>query len=116
MLKFLILFPLALVGCAIGAALLLPLLALAPLLLLLALAIALPLLILRVLLGLILGIGGLIVGALGIGLAIAGAMLVLALGVVTAHLLLPVLLILGLVWLIRRAAKPAPLQLEHRPS
>ena len=115
MLKFLILFPLAVVGCAVGAAFLLPLLALAPLLLI-ALAIALPLLILRVLLGLVLGIGGLIVGALGIGLAIAGAMLVLALGVVTAHLLLPLLVILGLVWLIRRAARPAPLQLEHRPS
>ncbi len=116
MLKFLILFPLLVVGCAIGAALLLPLLALAPLLLVVAL-IALPLLILRVMLGVIIGIGGLIVGALGIGLAIAGAVLALTLGVLTAHLLLPLLLIGFVVWLIRRAAKPAPpLQLEHRPS
>jgi hypothetical protein len=41
---------------------------------------------------------------------------VLALGVALIHLLLPLLLIFGLIWLIRRSARtapPPPLQISH---
>lgn len=113
MFKFLLLFPLLAVTCALGAALLLPLLALAPLLLIIALAVAIPLLVLRVLIGLVFGLGGLLIGVLGLVFAVACAGL-LMLGVLAAHLFLPLLALVGLIWLIRRASRPAPpLQLEH---
>lgn len=114
MLKFLILFPLLVLGIAFGGALLLPLLLLAPVLLIAVFAIALPLLILRLLAGLVFGLGGLFFGLLGGALALGAALFLIVFGVLAAHLLLPILLIVGLVWLIRRAAKPAPvLHFEH---
>jgi hypothetical protein len=117
MLKVLLLFPLFALACVIGASLVLPLLALVPVLLVVFLAVALPLLLLRVLLGLALSIGGLIIGALGIGFAIAGAALFLVLGFALAHLLLPVLIIVGLIWLIRRASRTgSPARMEHHPG
>ncbi len=114
MLKFLILLPLLVLGLAFGGALLLPVLLLAPVLLIAMFAIALPLLILRVVVGLVFGLGGLFFGLLGAALALAGALFLIVFGVLAAHLLLPILLIVGLVWLIRRAARPSPvLHLEH---
>jgi hypothetical protein len=116
MLKFLILLPLICIAASIGGALLLPLLALAPLLIALALAIVLPVLILRVVIGLVFGLGGLVFGLVGVALALAAAAVALAFGIVLIHLALPVLFVVGLIWLIRRASRPAPLLLEHHPG
>lgn len=120
MLKLLVLFPLLLVGgvVALGAAL--PLLALLPLALaagaaVLAFTIVFSIfgLLLRVVAGVLIGASVLFAGALGFGLLFAGGAVVLALGAAMMHLLVPVLLIVGLVWLIRRASRtpaalPAP--------
>ena len=116
MLKLLILFPLILFAGFIGCALFVPLLALVPLLLVIGFAIALPLLILRLLFAVFFGLGHLFVGLLGAAALVMGLGLFVIVGVIGAHLLLPVLLLVGLVWLIRRAARPAPLRLEHHPS
>lgn len=61
----------------------------------------------RVFAGLLVGVGGLLVIGLGLGFTVAGGIALLALGFAVAHLLLPVLLIVGLVWLIKRASHPA---------
>ena len=49
----------------------------------------------------------LVVG-LGLGFTVFGGVALFALGFAVAHLLLPVLLIVGLIWLIKRASQPAP--------
>ncbi len=116
MFKFLILFPFALCAGVFGFALMLPLLAILPLLLAIGLAVALPLLILRVLLAVFCGLGHLFIGLISVAAVFAGFALLVVVGVVGFHLLLPLLLLAGLVWLIRRAARPAPLQLEHHPG
>lgn len=116
MFKLLILFPIMFVVGAVGLALLVPLLAVAPLLLVIGLAIALPVLILRILLAVFCGLGHLFAGLIGAAAILVGMSLFLVVGIIGAHLLLPLLLLAGLVWLIRRAARPAPLQLEHHPS
>lgn len=61
----------------------------------------------RVFAGLLVGVGGLLVIGLGLGFTVASGIALLALGFAVAHLLLPVLLIVGLVWLIKRASHPA---------
>ncbi len=120
MLKLLVLFPLLLVGgmFALGAAL--PLLALLPLALaagaaVLAFVVVFSIfgLLLRVVAGLLIGAGLLVAGGLGFGLLFAGAAVVFALGAAAMHLLVPLLLIAGLIWLVRRASRtpaalPAP--------
>lgn len=67
-----------------------------------------------VLFAVMLGVGGVLCGIAGfLGLFVVGAA-VLALGVALTHLLLPLLFIAGLIWLIRRAFKPAPgLTMRH---
>jgi len=62
----------------------------------------------RVFAGLLIGVGGLLVAGLGLGFAVAGGLALFALGFAMLHLLLPVLLIVGLIWLIKRASHPAP--------
>jgi hypothetical protein len=108
-----LLFPLIVGGGAIAVALLVPLLAVVPVLLAVGLAIALPLLILRVLLAVFCGLGHVLFGLLGVAAAVVGMVLLLIVG---AHLLLPLLLLAGVIWFARRAARPAPLLIEHRPS
>jgi hypothetical protein len=61
----------------------------------------------RLFAGLLIGVGGLLVVGLGLGFAVAGGLALLALGFAIVHLLLPVLLIVGLIWLIKRASQPA---------
>jgi hypothetical protein len=61
----------------------------------------------RVFAGLLIVGGGLLVASLGLGFAVAGGLALFALGFAMLHLLLPVLLIVGLIWLIKRASHPA---------
>ena len=115
MLKLLILFPLLLAGGAIALGVVVPLFALLPLLLavgagVVAIGIVFAVfgLLLRVFLGLLVGAGALVAGVLGFGFLVAGGAAVLAIGVAMTHLLFPLLLIAGLIWLIRRHARPTP--------
>jgi predicted lipid-binding transport protein (Tim44 family) len=62
----------------------------------------------RVFAALLIGVGGLLVAGLGLGFALAGGLALFALGFAMLHLLLPVLLIVGLIWLIKRASQPTP--------
>ena len=115
MLKLLFVFPLLLVSGVLVFAGMLPFLAFLPVLLavgagLFAVTLALAVLglVLRVFAALFVGAGGLLVVALGIGFVFAGGVALLALGFALMHLLLPLLFIVGLIWLIRRASQPAP--------
>jgi hypothetical protein len=67
----------------------------------------------RLFAGLLIGVGGLLVVGLGLGFAVFGGVALFALGFAVAHLLLPILLIVGLVWLIKRASQPAALPAAH---
>jgi hypothetical protein len=116
MLKLLILFPFIVGAGAIALALLVPLLAVVPILLIVGLAIALPLLILRVLFAVFCGLGHVLFGLIGVAAAMVGVSLLLVAGIIGAHLLLPLLVLAGVIWFARRAARPAPLMIEHRPS
>ncbi len=111
MLKSLIVLPMLLIGLltlCVGGGLVLPLLALVPALFVVVVSLAVVALIVRVLAAVLIGVGGLMVGVFGFAfLIIVGGALLLALGAALAHLLLPLLLIFGLVWLIRRSTKPA---------
>lgn len=115
MLKLLILFPLLLAGGAIALGVVVPLFALLPLLLavgagVIAIGIVFAVfgLLLRVFLGLLIGAGALFAGVLGFGFLVAGGAAVLAIGVAMTHLLFPLLLIAGLIWLVRRHPRPTP--------
>ena len=115
MLKLLFVFPLLLVSGVLVFAGMLPFLAFLPVLLavgagLFAVTLALAVLglVLRVFAALFVGAGGLLVVALGFGFVFAGGVALLALGFALMHLLLPLLFIVGLIWLIRRASQPAP--------
>lgn len=117
MLKLLILLPFAVCAGALAFALLVPLLAVVPVLLMVGIAIALPLLLLRVLLAVFCGLGHVFFGLMGVVAMLIGVGLLLVVGILGAHLLLPLLLLAGVIWFARRAARPAtPLQLEHRPG
>ncbi len=125
MFKLLIVLPMLFAGfiaLSIGGLVLLPLLVLLPGLLALlagvfalALGLAVVVLIVRILAAVMIGVGGLVIGAVGFAFLLAGGAIVLALGVALTHLLLPLLLIFGLIWLIRRSARtaPPPLQISH---
>lgn len=115
MFKLLIGLPLLLVGGAFALAFALPLLALLPVLLAIgAGALVLVLVcgvfgfVLRLFAGVLIGAGGLLIAALGIAFCFALGGIVLSVGFALAHLLVPLLLVLGLVWLIRRASRPSP--------
>lgn len=124
MLKLLILPPMLLFGSillgsmmfGIGALLLLPLLALLPGLIAVGagvfavvLTFAVLWLVLRLIGAILIGV----VGVVGFAMLLAAGAIMLALGAVLAHLLLPLLFVFGLIWLIRRGAKPAPSAIAH---
>jgi hypothetical protein len=115
MLKLLILLPLMLVGGALALGLVLPMLALLPIALALGagvlafmLAFAALGLCVRLIAGILVGAGVLFIGALGFGALFVGGAAVLIVGFALAHLLLPVLLILGVICLIRSALRRVP--------
>lgn len=116
MFKLLLLFPLMLVAGTLALAGVPLLLALLPVLLgvgagvfAIVLVFAVLGLFLRLFAGLLIGVGGLVVLGLGLGLgfAVFGGLALFAMGAVL-HLLLPLLLIVGLIWLVKRASHPAP--------
>lgn len=114
MLKLLVLFPLMLVGGALALGLVLPFMALLPLAFALgAVVLALGVvgsifgLVLRLFAGLVVGAGILLAATLGFGALFVGSAVVFALGAAMVHLLLPLLVIVGIVWLIRRHSRPA---------
>ena len=125
MIKALFLLPLlffAGIACLIGGALLLPFVALLPLVLAigagvfaLTLVFAVFGVIFRVIAALMIGVGGLVFGVFGLGMLAVGGVAVFAIGAVFLHLLLPVLLIAGVIWLIHHFSKAqqAPLQIQH---
>lgn len=78
-----------------------------------ALAIAILAVIVRLAAALVVGIGGLILGAIGFACIMACGAFVLVFGIALSHLLVPLLLICALVWLIRRASRPAPAAIGH---
>jgi len=113
--KLLILFPLMLVAGALVLAGVPLLLALLPVLLAvgagifaIVLVFAVLGLFFRLFAGLLIGVGGLLVVGLGLGFTVFGGLALFAFGFAMLHLLLPVLLIVGLIWLIKRASHPAP--------
>jgi hypothetical protein len=114
MLKLLVLFPLMLVGGALALGLVLPFMALLPIAFALgAVVLALGVvgsifgLVLRLFAGLVVGAGIVLAATLGFGALFVGGAVVFALGAAMMHLLLPVLVIVGVVWLIRRHSRPA---------
>ncbi|HET8941060.1 MAG TPA: hypothetical protein VFN13_03635 [Rudaea sp.] len=111
------------VGFVLAGALLLPLLALLPALFALGavlfglmLGLSLLFITLRVFGLVLLGIGGVMLGVFGFFGLFAAGIVVLAFGVALTHLLLPLLFIGGLIWLIRRASRPAPALVTHSPG
>ena len=109
------------IALSIGGLVLLPLLALLPGLIALfagvfavAFGLAAVVFFVRIAAAIVVGVGGLVAGVVGFAFLLAGGAIVLALGVALIHLLLPLLLIFGLIWLIRRSARlTAPLQISH---
>lgn len=66
---------------------------------------------------LVFGLGGLAIGLLGgFVLLVAGGAAVVAIGLALAHLLVPLLILFGLIWLIRRASKPTAPAITQTPS
>jgi len=123
MLKALFVLPMLVFGSMLlgfGALLLLPLLAFLPVLLAIGavvfavgLTVGIFSLVLRLCAAIFVGVGGLLLFGLGFGALFFGGVVALALGVALVHLLLPVLLVVGLIWLIRRSTHPAPARLSH---
>jgi hypothetical protein len=117
MLKLLIVLPMLVIGAALlgaGALALLPLLALLPVLLaagavVFAFVFAIGLLsfVLRLVFALFVGVGALALGGIGLFAMLAGGAVMLVFGLLFAHLLLPILVIAGIVWLVHRAGRPA---------
>ncbi|HET7779650.1 MAG TPA: hypothetical protein VFL07_13930 [Rudaea sp.] len=115
MFKLLLVFPLMLVAGTLALAGVPLLLALLPIALAvgagifaIVLVVAVLGLFFRLFAGLLIGVGGLLVVGAGLGFMVFGGVALFAFGFAVAHLLLPILLIVGLVWLIKRASQPAP--------
>jgi len=73
-------------------------------------------LVLRLLGAIVIGFGGLLIGALALMCLFAGGAVLFALGMALTHLLVPLLLLAGLIWLVRRAAKPTAPAIAHNPG
>lgn len=123
MLKILFIFPLLFVAGAVVFASLIPLLALLPVVLAvgaglfaIVLTFAVLGLVLRLAAALVIGAGGLLFVALGFGVLFAGGAAFVAMAAALSHLIVPILLIVGLVWLIRRASQPAKVSALPPPS
>lgn len=118
MLKLLIVMPMVLIGMAllgVGALVFLPLLAVLPIVLVFGavmfafvFAMGIFAFVFRLICAIFVGVGALAIGGIGLGLFFAGGAVVLGVGLVFAHLLLPILVIAGIVWLIHRAGRPQP--------
>ena len=110
MFKLLIVFPVLVIASIVagfGALVFVPLLVVFPVLLAVGLAIGALFLALRIVAFVVIGVGGLVLAGAGVVAMVVGGALAIAVAAVFVHLLLPVLLIAGIVWLIHRSAKPA---------
>jgi hypothetical protein len=117
MLKLLIVLPMLLLGMALlgaGALVFLPLIAVFPIVLAMGavmfafvFAMGIFAFVFRLIGALVVGAGALAVGAIGLAFVLAGGAAVLGITLVFAHLLLPLLVIVGIVRLIQRAGKPS---------
>jgi hypothetical protein len=122
MLKLMFVLPMLVFGamlCGLGAVLFVPLLALLPVLLVVGAcmaAVGIFALVLRLCAAVFVGLGGLLIAGLGLFFVVGGGIAALALGFALAHLLLPVLIVVGLIWLIQRSARPAPARISHNPG
>jgi hypothetical protein len=116
MLKLFIVLPMLVIGMALlgaGALVFLPLLAVFPIVLafgalMFAFVFALGMFafLFRLICALVIGVGALAVGGIALAFVVAGGAAVVGISLVFAHLLMPLLLIGGIVWLIHRAGKP----------
>ncbi len=116
MLKLLIVLPMLVIGMALlgaSALVFLPLLAVLPIVLAIGavmfafvFAMGIFAVAFRLVCALIVGAGALAIGGIGLAFVLAGGAAVIGFGLLFAHLLLPLLVIAGIVWLIRRTAKP----------
>jgi hypothetical protein len=112
MLKLLIVLPMVFVGMMLlgaGALVFVPLLALLPVLLAVGAIVfvfGLFAFLLRLVFALFVGVGAIAIGGIGLAVALAGGAVMLVFGVLFAHLLIPLLVIAGIVWLIHRAGRP----------
>lgn len=116
MLKPLLLLPLVMLlplACVIGGVVIVPLLGVGIALAACVFAFALLAFIVRLTAALAFGIGGLVAGVLGFVLIVICACVALALLGAVAHLLVPLLVIFGVVWLIRLTSRPAPRAIGH---
>lgn len=116
MLKLLIVLPMVLVGMmllGVGALVFVPLLAVLPVILAVGavmfafmFAMGIFAFVLRLVCALFVGVGALAIGGIGLGLFLASGAIFVGVSLLFAHLLLPILVIAGIVWLIHRAGKP----------
>jgi hypothetical protein len=112
MLRLLIVLPMVFVGMlllGVGTLVFVPLLALLPVLLAVgAVVFAFGLLafLLRLMFALFIGLGAVAIGGITLFAVLAGGAVMLVIGVLFAHLLLPLLVVAGIVWLIHRAGRP----------
>lgn len=123
MFKLLLVFPALIFGSillGVGALVFLPMLALLPLILTVgacvlafSLTAGIFLFVFRLFGALLIGIGGLMIAGVGAITLFAGGFAALLVGVAVFHLFLPILFIVGLVWLIHRASHPKPPQLAQ---
>ena len=116
MLKLLLVFPVMILGSilfGVGALLFLPMLALLPIILAVGACVLALSLTAGILLFVVRLFGALMIAGLVAAMLFAGGFAALVLGVAAFHLLLPILFIVGLVWLIHRASHPKPAQLAQ---
>ena len=112
MLRLLIVLPMVFVGMlllGVGTLVFVPLLALLPVLLAVgAVVFAFGLLafLFRLMFALFIGLGAVAIGGMTLIALLAGGAVMLVIGVLFAHLLLPLLVVAGIVWLIHRAGRP----------
>ena len=115
MFKLLIVLPMLLIGMTLlgaGALLFLPLLAVFPTMLAVGavmfafvFAMSIFAFVLRLVCALIVGVGALAIGGVGLAFLLAGGAAVVGISLLFAHLLLPLLIVGGIVWLMHRAAR-----------
>ena len=114
MLKLLLVFPVLVVASIVlgaGALAFLPLLVLVPVMLAVGLTIGALFVALRLVLFVVVAIGGVALAGAGLVSIVVGGAFALAVMALIAHLFIPILLIVAIVWLIHRSAKPA--QIAH---
>lgn len=113
MFKLFFFLPLTVLACVLGGIFVLPLIGIGATFFALALAVAIVVGVFRLLAAVMIGVSGVLFGALGLFCLAMCAAAVLAVGAAVLHLALPLLVIFGIVWVVRRLARPLPPVLGH---